>query len=245
LLFYFLTHLPKPGYLMTFLSSWQLLLGWLLVASWRRFFTRGPTKLHLYLAILLFTHIVITTVMHFRFAERLMIKPANEHLAKQLAVARSARCSEPAKCLLLVHKVPWRQLYYYLPDYTVGALIDEEVALIEGYGAEVGWARGRRAHYASGHVIWTTHPRPPAQQVPIPKTVNVILWYIDTKDSEFFQALRQTLPLHGPFLKDPDSPNNIFLTRREEMHLPVQIGAFRFVEENAPPHEERWWATDK
>lgn len=242
LLFYFLTHLPKPGYLMTFLPGLQLLVGWLLVASWGRFFAGGSTTMPAYLGMLLAAHILLTVVIHLRFAQRLMIRPANEALAGQLAVARSSLCPEPSDCLLLVHKVSWRQLYYYLPQYTVGALIDEEVALVEGYGAEVGWAKGRKARYATGRVIWTTYPRPAVQQVPVPKRARVVIWYLGIRDSEFFRALQEALPLHGPLIDNPDQPDNAYYTRREEMKPPLRVGAFRFVEEDGPPPEERWWA---
>lgn len=245
MLFYLLTHIPKPGYLMTFLPSWQLLLGWLLVASWKRFFAEAPTKLPIYVAILLTTHVLITTAIHLKFARSLMIKPANDHLGQQLAVPRSSLCPKPTSCLLLLHQVPWRQLYYYLPEYTVGALIDDEVTNLDDYGSEVGWARGRRAIYASGHVIWTTYPRPTLQQVPIPKNADVILWYIKTKDSKFYQALMKAIPLHGPLLKDHNPPDNVFFTHRAEMDLPLQVGAFQFVEEDGPPPESRWWVGEK
>ncbi len=241
-LFYLLTHIPKPGYLMTVLPGWQLLLGWMLVASWRRFFATGRTRLPVYLGILLGAHILVTVGIHFSLAQSFMIRPSNEHLEKQLAVARSSLCPKPEHCLILVHKVHWRQLYWYLPKYDVVALIDGEVAGLDDYGAEVGWAKGRKARYASGRVIWTRDPRPPVQQVPIPREAQVILWYVETSGSEFFEELRKALPLHGPLLHQGDFTDTVFHSARHEMNVPVKIGAFQFVDEDGPPPDERWWS---
>jgi hypothetical protein len=232
--FYLAVHIPKPGYLMTFLPCLQLLAGWMLVAS----YNWHESAHHLFTAKLasgglLAVHIIITTFLHFTVTQALVIRPRNLSLTKALAAVDSRPCGPTGRCLLVNCSRWWRHIQYYRPTYRQVHLVDSDSIGIDEYGAETVFTHHRQWAFGTAP-YWHLTNRPATQPVPIDSNVNTVLWIVDT-ENPFYEALKEALNLQGFKEILPNNDHAYYITPRTALNLPVQIGAFRFVYARSVP----------
>jgi hypothetical protein len=73
----------------------------------------------------------------------------------------------------------WRRLHYYFPAYHTYWLIDNALAGMTDFGAEMYVAHNNQVTSASGLSYWFPAKRPPTLRICLPPGIHNILWFID------------------------------------------------------------------
>lgn len=233
-LFYLTIHIPKPGYLLTFLAGWQILAGWVMVGSYHWYETKGSRySAGFATGILMAIHISMTILLHFKFVQPRVVQFNNRALASVLEAVDSKACGQPKSCLIVAYSQWWRHLQFYRPDYRLVHLVDDDTFKLEGYGTETIFTRNRRWAFGTAPYLKLT-ARPEVQVIPVGADVESLLWIVDM-EKPFYRALKKELDPEAAPIEYPDGTTAFLSSPTSTLHLPIRIGGFRFVSAGEGP----------
>ena len=224
-LFYFSLHGPKPGYHLTYLAAFQIIVGYFLqrfVLILREKIPSIPVAIPILVAVSINLLLFLKIPYHLKTSWP-AIQFGENKVADHLQAIKDLTGPYPNRALLICKDglFDWRRAMYYLSNYDVYWLIDSEMAG-QGDGSwavEVYYGKDRTYTTFTGNYLPLREKRPKEIEIPIPGGVEKIFWLLDDK-SDFFKDLESHIKMktfttpHGFTIYYTDLAENPFRKAR-------------------------------